>query len=62
MTKTQTLLWKPLRVRVRFVSFYSALAPSDPLCNMFQTLGGNEEEMPDEQPFNKTFFSHTSVT
>ena len=44
MKKTQILLWKAIegnsnrrlrvRVRVRFLLFYSELAPTDPWCNM----------------------------
>ena len=42
-----------VRVRVRFISFYSELAPTDPWCNMLQTLLGRkkyEKEMSDEEP------------
>ena len=61
MIKTHILLWKTIegnrrlrvRVRVRFLSFYSELAPTDPWCNMLQTLLGqklHEEVMSDEHP------------
>ena len=45
-----------VRVRVRFILFYSELTPSDPRCNMLQTLLERkkyEEEIPDEQPLLK---------
>ena len=51
MIKTQILLWKTmkgnrrLRVRVRFLLFYSELAPTDPWCNMLQTLLGWKKKM-----------------
>ena len=63
MTKIQILLWKTtegntrLWVRVRFLSFYSELAPTDPWCNMLQTLLGRtkyEEAMLDEPPPSRT--------
>ena len=48
MIKTQILLCKTrqsnrrlrfrVMVKVRFLLFYSELAATDPLCNMFQTL------------------------
>ena len=63
MIKTQILLWKAIegnirirvtvRVRVRFVLFYSELAPTDGWCNMHHTLLGRrkyEEAMSDEPP------------
>ena len=42
------------RATVMFILFYSELVPTDPWCNMLQTLLGREkygEEMSDEQPF-----------
>ena len=42
-----------LRVRVRFIFFYSELAPTDSWSNMLQTLLGRkkyEEVMSNEQP------------
>ena len=45
-----------VRVRVSFILFYSELTPSDPRCNMLQTLLERkkyEEEIPDEQPLLK---------
>ena len=42
-----------VRVRVRFRLFYCELAPTDPRCNMLQTLLGRkkyEEAMSDEYP------------
>ena len=63
MIKTQFLLWKTIegnrrlkvrvRVRGRFLLFYSELAPTDPSCNMLQTLLGrtkHEETMSDVHP------------
>ena len=41
------------RVRVRFLLFYSELAPTDRLCNMLHTLPGRkkyEEAMSGEHP------------
>ena len=40
------------RVRVRFIFFYSELTPTDPFCNMLQTLLGRkkyEEVISDDQ-------------
>ena len=61
MIKTQILLWKTIegnkrfrvRVRVRFILSYFKLAPTDPWCNMLQTLLGSkkyQEAMSDEYP------------
>ena len=59
MIKTQILLWKAvegsgrLRVKFRFILFYSEFAPADLWCNMLQTLLGwkkYEEAMSDEHP------------
>ena len=61
MIKTQILLWKTIegnkrfrvRVRVRFILAYFKLAPTDPRCNMLQTLLGRkkyQEAMSDEYP------------
>ena len=58
MIKTQILLWKTIgnkrfRVRVRFILSYFKLAPTDPWCNMLQTLLGwkkYQETMSDEHP------------
>ena len=61
MIKTQILLWKTIegnkrfrvRVRVRFILSYFKLAPTDPWCNMLQTLLGwkkYQEAMSDEYP------------
>ena len=58
---TQILLWKTiesnsnrrLRVRVRFLIFYSELTPTDPWCNMprnFTWTEKYEEVMSDEPP------------
>ena len=44
-----------LRVRVRFLLFYSELAPTDPSCNMLHTLLGQkkyEEAVSDEHPLD----------
>ena len=61
MIKAQILLWKTIegnkrlrvKVRFRFLSLYSELAPTDPWCNMLQTLPGRkkyEKAMSDEHP------------
>ena len=51
---------KRLRVRVRFIFFYSELAPSDPpWCNMLQTSLGRikyEEAISDEHPMDERKF------
>ena len=65
MIKTQILLWKTIegnrsvrvRVRVRFLLFYSEIAPTDPWCNMFRTLIWRKkygEAMSDEHPLKKS--------
>ena len=53
MIKTQILLWKTtegirkLRVWVRawfrFILFYTEFAPTDPWCNILQTLPGQKK-------------------
>ena len=61
MIKTQILLWKTIegnrkprvRVRAMVLLFYCELAPTDPWCNMLQTLLGRnkcEKAMSDEHP------------
>ena len=63
MIKTQILLWKTIegnsnrklrvRVRVRFLLFYSELTPTDPWCNMLRDSTWTEkyeEAMSDEHP------------
>ena len=50
MIKTQILLYKTIegnrrlmvRVRVRFVLYYSEIAPTDPWCNMLRTIFGGK--------------------
>ena len=66
MTRTQILLWKTIegnrrlrvRVRVRFLLFYSELAPltSDVICSRLYLDGEKyEEAMSQEHPHNTQF-------